>query len=174
LEVNGTASKTTASGWLANSDKRIKTDIQDIDNSIELIKHIRPVRFKYTESWRSLYPEIEDRYYYNFIAQEFQEVYPNSVQGSGEFLENDPVEILQIDTYDAQITGLKALQELIYRVEELEKENTMLKSQVLGRSNAELNLQKMQADNDNIKADYALLKAEMDEIRSMLGLKGSE
>ena len=33
LEVNGTASKTAAGDWLAHSDRRIKTDIRDIEGS---------------------------------------------------------------------------------------------------------------------------------------------
>jgi Chaperone of endosialidase len=49
LEIKGTASKSTAGDWLANSDKRIKTEIQDIENSFETILKLQPVKFKYTE-----------------------------------------------------------------------------------------------------------------------------
>ncbi|PLX03930.1 MAG: hypothetical protein C0594_09820 [Marinilabiliales bacterium] len=127
LEVEGNASKTTAGSWLANSDKRIKTEIQDIDNSLELIEKLRPVKFKYTKEWRKMHPSIENKYYYNFIAQEYQSVFPESVKGSGEYLEGDKDEILQIDTYNAQIITIKAVQELIEENRELKEEISELK-----------------------------------------------
>jgi len=123
LEVGGEASKTTAGTWLANSDKRIKTDIQEIENSFETILKLRPVKFKYTEYWRSKHTSIKDQYYYNFIAQEYQQIFPESVKGSGEFIEGDSDEILQMDSYNAQIITIKAVQELI-------KENQELKDRI--------------------------------------------
>jgi hypothetical protein len=129
LEVNGDASKTTAGSWLANSDRRIKTDVRDIDNSLEIIKKLRPVKFKYTPEWMKRNESIKDQYYYNFIAQEYQQVFPESVKGSGEFLDGDSKEILQIDTYNAQIVTIKAVQELLKKVEALEAENKVLRNE---------------------------------------------
>jgi len=113
LEIAGDASKTIAGAWLANSDRRIKTNILDIDNSFETILHLRPVKFKYTEEWKAKNPTIKDRFYYNFIAQEYQTIFPDAVKESGEFVDGDSKPILQIDTYDAQIVTIKAVQELI-------------------------------------------------------------
>ena len=126
LELEGNASKTTAGNWLANSDKRIKTDILDIENSFKTILKLHPVIFKYTDEWRKQHTSIEDRYYYNFIAQEYQNVFPDAVKGSGEYLEGDNKEILQIQTYDAQIVTIKAVQNLIIENQNL---NTQIKSQ---------------------------------------------
>jgi hypothetical protein len=153
LEVNGEASKSTAGSWIANSDKRIKTDIHKIENATETLMKLNPVMFHYTDYWKSKNPSIKDHYYYNFIAQEFKEVFPDAVQGSGEYLENDPNEILQIDTYNAEIVTIKAVQELIQRVEKLEKENAQLKAD------------KLVVENE--------LKAEITEIKKMLGLEAS-
>lgn len=174
LEVGGTASKASAGAWLANSDRRIKTNITDIDNSIELIKKIRPVKFKYTEYWKKENPSIEDRFYYNFIAQEYQEVFPNAVKGSGEYIEDDPTEILQIDTYDAQITGLKALQELIYRVEALENENRLLKAELetSRQFKAEIEIAKLKNNNIEIRKEYENLKLELIKIKEILSITG--
>ncbi len=121
LEVQGSASKNTAGDWLANSDRRIKTDIQDIENSFETLLKLRPVKFKYTDYWKSTHKDIQDQYYYNFIAQEYQEVFPESVKGSGEYIEGDDQEILQLDTYNAQIVTIKAVQDLILENEELKE-----------------------------------------------------
>jgi hypothetical protein len=148
LEVEGNASKTVAGSWLANSDRRIKTDFQEIDG-IETLKKLHPLKFKYTEEWKKQHPLIEDKYYYNFIAQEFQQVFPDAVKGSGEYIEGDPKEVLQIDTYNAEIVTIKAVQELIQRVEQLEKENAQLKSE------------KQNLENE--------MKAEIAEIKRMLG-----
>jgi hypothetical protein len=136
LEVEGTASKSSAGEWVINSDRRIKTDIQDIENSFETILKLRPIKYKYTAEWKAKHPSIVDKYYYNYIAQEFQEVFPESVKGSGEYLEGDSKEILQLDGHNAQIVTIKAVQELIKenqelkeRIEKLEKVvNTLIEN----------------------------------------------
>jgi Chaperone of endosialidase len=161
LEVNGNASKAIAGGWLANSDKRIKTDIFDIDNSIELLKKLHPVKFKYTDEWKKKHPSIKDQYYYNFIAQEFQQVFPEAVQGSGEYLGNDKNEILQIDTYNAQIVTIKAVQELLKKVEMLELENKQLKGEV--------SLLK-----GNQQEDILVLKKQLEEVKKVLSLEAKK
>lgn len=121
LEVQGTASKNTAGDWLANSDRRIKTDIQDIENSFEIVLKLRPVKFKYTDYWKLKHKDIKDQYYYNFIAQEYQQVFPESVKGSGEYIKGDDQEILQLDSYNAQIVTIKAVQDLIIENEDLKE-----------------------------------------------------
>jgi len=113
LEVEGDASKTTATAWAANSDRRIKTDIKDIEDAYKTILQLRPVAFRYTDEWMKIHPVIKDKVYYNFIAQEYQEVFPLSVKGSGEYLPGDEEEILQVDPYNSQIVTIKAVQELI-------------------------------------------------------------
>ena len=121
LEVEGTASKTSAGDWLANSDSRIKTDIHNIENATATLLQLRPVAFRYNESWKEKHPGIEDKTYYNFIAQEYQQVFPEAVQGSGEYLEGEPDEMLQIDTYPAQVVTIKAVQELILENKEQQR-----------------------------------------------------
>jgi len=176
LEVDGNASKTASGGWIITSDRRVKTDIKDIENSTDIIKKLRPVKFKYTEYWKSRNPSIKDHYYYNFIAQEFREVFPDAVKASGEYIEGDPEEIIQIDTYDAQITGLKALQELIYRVEALEKENGLLKKEITLLEVSEKNIEIVQLKNENIeiRREYENLKAQLLKIQEMLSITGSK
>ena len=152
LEVNGDASKSVAGSWLANSDKRIKTDISDINNSFETILKLRPVKFKYTEEWKKRNPSIQDKYYYNFIAQEYQNVFPESVKGSGEYLDNDTEEILQIDSYNAQIVTIKAVQELILKSEEQQKQIDALKTENAELKAKQTNYEQLKADVDKIKA----------------------
>lgn len=141
LEVDGSASKTTAGDWLANSDLRIKTDISEIDNSKEMLLKLHPVKFRYSNEWRELNPSIENKFYYNFIAQEYREVFPGSVKGSGEYLNGDSEEILQIDPYNAQIVAIKAVQELI-------EENNNLKNEI-DELRSELNILKKEIEDIN-------------------------
>ena len=68
---------------------------------------MRLVAFHYTDEYRQDRPSIEDAEYYNVIAQEFREVFPQAVTGSGQRLA-DGSEILQVDTYPAMIHALGA------------------------------------------------------------------
>ncbi len=147
LELEGGASKTTAGSWLANSDRRIKTKIEEIDNSFALMKKLRPVTFEYTDEWKANHPSIENRPYYNFIAQEYGEVFPHSIQGSGEYLSDDKDEILQIDTYDAQIVTMQAVKDLIKENEELKKQIESLNTSMQNLRAELISLIKESAEN---------------------------
>ena len=135
FEVEGDASKTSAGDWLANSDRRIKTDVQDINNALDTVSLLRPVKFKYTDEYKLNHDFVEDKYYYNFIAQEYAEIFPESVKGSGEFLE-DGSEILQMDSYNAQIVAIKAIQELKEELDSKNDEIQMLKSELCNKDNS--------------------------------------
>lgn len=105
LEVEGDASKTTAGAWLANSDASIKTEVRNIDGALSVIRKLRPVSFRYTNKFRTEHPSIRDHDYFNYIAQEFQEVFPD-------WVESDARGLLQIDSYPASIYSVAAIQEL--------------------------------------------------------------
>jgi hypothetical protein len=120
LEVEGTASKTTAGSWLANSDRRIKTEIQSITGALEKLDQVRLVDFRYTDEYRAAHPSIEDVRYPNVIAQEFATVFPDDVKSSGEVMP-DGSPILQVDTYPLTIYAAAAVQELHRENRELKK-----------------------------------------------------
>jgi len=126
LEVEGEASKTTAGSWLANSDARIKTEINTITNALEKLARVRPVSFHYTDEYRAAHSSVGDHAYVNVLAQEFREVFPDSVKSSGETLA-DGSEILQVDTYPLTIYSAAAVQELDRKVE---KENATLRTEI--------------------------------------------
>ena len=113
LEVEGDASKSVAGDWLANSDIRIKTDVHTVKDALEVIGQLRPVKFKYTDEYLAAHPEIKDQYYYNFIAQEFQEVFPDAVKQGGDGY-------LQVDAYVVRPYLVAAVQELAGKVQDLE------------------------------------------------------
>ena len=134
LEVEGSASKTTAGSWLSNSDRRIKTEIESITGALEKLDQVRLVDFRYTDEYRAAHPSIEDVRYPNVIAQEFAEVFPADVKSSGEVMA-DGSPILQVDTYPLIIYSAAAVQEL-------NQENQMLKKQL---ADQEKRLRKLEA-----------------------------
>ena len=120
LEVEGNASKTTAGNWAANSDRRIKSEIQPLTGALEKLDRVRLVDFRYTPEYRAAHPGIPDVRYLNVVAQEFAEVFPDHVKSSGERLP-DGSEILQVDTYPLTIYSAAAVQELHRENEALRK-----------------------------------------------------
>jgi hypothetical protein len=138
LEVEGNASKSTAGDWLANSDRRIKTDIESITGALEKLDQVRLVDFRYTDDYLAAHPGIEDRRYPNVIAQEFQQVFPDDVKSSGETLP-DGSPILQVDTYPLTIYSAAAVQEL-------HRENQALKQQL---ADQDARLRKLEAILEN-------------------------
>ncbi len=111
LEVNGDASKSAAGEWAANSDRRIKTNIETVTNALDTLDRVRLVSFEYTDDYQATHPGVGDGRYLNVIAQEFAQVFPDHVKGSGERLP-DGSEILQVDTYPLTIYSAAAVQEL--------------------------------------------------------------
>jgi endosialidase-like protein len=124
LKVAGGASKATAGAWQANSDGRIKQDIAPVADALDTLGKVRPVTFRYTDAYRAEHPGVADQRYYNVIAQEFATVFPDAVTRSGEYLPGTAPapenEILQVDTYPAQIVTIAAVQELAQKNERLE------------------------------------------------------
>ena len=133
IEVEGNASKTTASNWLANSDRRIKTEIETVTGALETLSQVRLVNFRYTPDYLAAHPGLEDRSYLNVIAQEFAEVFPDHVQSSGETMP-DGSPILQVDTYPLTIFTAAAVQEL-------QRENEALKAQLASQEERLLKLE---------------------------------
>lgn len=123
LELNGSASKTTAGSWLANSDIRIKQSVETVSNALDILNKVRLVSFRYTEGYRSEHKAIEDRRYLNVVAQEFREVFPEHVKSSGEKLP-DGSDILQVDIHPLTIYSAAAVQELNAKLNSQTREMT--------------------------------------------------
>jgi hypothetical protein len=99
---------------------------------------VRLVDFRYSEDYLKAHPEIEDRRYPNVIAQEFAQVFPDDVKGSGQKL-TDGSEILQVDTYPLTIYSAAAVQEL-------HRQNKQLRAQL---ADQEQRLRKLEESLNN-------------------------
>ncbi|HKJ16002.1 MAG TPA: tail fiber domain-containing protein, partial [Xanthomonadales bacterium] len=132
FEVEGTASKTIAGDWLANSDVRIKTNISPVTGALEKIDNLRPVTFRYTPEYLEQHPVIEDVEYYNVVAQDFQAVFPEAVREGGDTLPSGD-RVLQVDTHPAMITALAALKELHVMVKQQDARILELEQMLVNR-----------------------------------------
>ncbi len=110
LEVGGAASKDVAGAWVVHSDQNIKTQINTVSGSLDRINKIRLVSFKYKDAYKQNRPSIEDKFYVNVIAQEFQEIYPDAVTETNDIFEDK--KILQVDTHQMTIDAVASIQEL--------------------------------------------------------------
>ncbi len=61
------------------SDKRLKTDIKNLSNSLELLVKLNPVSYKWNAIARNLNPLKSDRIEYGLIAQELESFMPELV-----------------------------------------------------------------------------------------------
>ena len=148
LEVEGNASKATAGSWLANSDMRIKTEISDIDDALATIRKLHPVRFRYTDSYKAKHPSIKNHPYYNFIAQEYREVFPDSVQDDGEGL-------LQMDSHNTIPYLVRAMQQLSERDE---RNNVTIKEQQTQISKQQSTIETMKEQQEQFKNENEKLQ----------------
>ena len=92
------------------SDESTKHSIVELDDALETLRKLRPVSYYYK-------PEFTDdpeRAHNGFIAQEYQELLPDATY-------KDPMTgKLCIDTRELIALNVRAIQQLLARVEELE------------------------------------------------------
>ncbi len=82
LHVNGTAAKPGGGSWTVASDQRLKQDIAEFKDGLEMVEKIRPVWFRY--NGKADLPT--DQKYVGVIAQQMQKIAPYMI---GEFVYQD-------------------------------------------------------------------------------------
>lgn len=119
LEVNGDASKTTSGTWLANSDQRLKKNIQTIpsDYALQKLLQLRGVTYEWNDD-KTGYTRPKG-IQIGFIAQEIQKVFPEKVKEDGQGY-------LQTAYGDYDPLYVQALKELNDKINLLESENKKL------------------------------------------------
>ncbi|MGJ8723555.1 MAG: tail fiber domain-containing protein [Roseibacillus sp.] len=118
LVVDGGATKSAGgSDWATFSDRRLKKDIQPYQSSLEKIRRVNTVSFRY-----KLNPELgfhSEKTEVGVIAQELQPIFPNAVfEDESGFLSVNPSEI--------KWASVNAIQELADKNDELAEENKEL------------------------------------------------
>lgn len=153
LSVNGTANKTGGGAWAVFSDARLKENITDYNEGLDLIMQVHPVNFSYNTKMRQLVGEnetIDGKVFQGVIAQELQVIAPDMVneveihpsENAAADLDGDQTTVeaekyLEVDpskfTY-ALINAVQEQQETIEiqskEISELDEENADLKSEL--------------------------------------------
>ena len=114
LEVSGTASKSSAGDWLANSDARLKKNIEPLNSSLVLsnLLKLQGVTYEWNDP-RETYDRPDGKQY-GFTAQNIQQTFPELVSEDAEgYLQTS------YGTYDAMY--IEAIRELVKKIEVLEK-----------------------------------------------------
>ncbi|MCW3160338.1 tail fiber domain-containing protein [Chryseobacterium oryctis] len=123
LEIAGEASKSTTGGWLANSDGRLKKDVQQISGEEALNKLLKLKGVYYYWDDKKTGIERPDEKQMGFIAQNIQEVFPEKVS-------TDSKGYLQTAYGDYDAVIVEAIRALNSKIDKLEKENIELKSKI--------------------------------------------
>lgn len=123
LHVNGSAGKPGGGSWTASSDRRLKKDIRDFSDGLDILKKINPVWFKYN----GLADMPDDgKNYVGVIAQDMQRVAPYMIstfmdpQTNTEYLNYDSnaVTYILINSVKEQQIQIEVLKK---QIEEQEK-----------------------------------------------------
>ena len=116
LEVNGTASKSTAGDWLANSDARLKKNIQGIpsETALKNLLSLHGITYEWNDTQTGY--KRPKGIQYGFTAQNVQAVFP-------ELVTKDELGFLQTSygTYDAMY--VEAIRALLEKIEQQKVEN---------------------------------------------------
>ena len=115
------------------SDERVKTDIKDLTDGLEIVKQLRPVTFKYNDNSTDdmgnlLMAAASDKIRYGFIAQEVEKVAPQYVETITRKIKNVEVDDFKTLSATRMIPMLfKAIQEQQTQIEALQSEVNTLK-----------------------------------------------
>ena len=123
LSVNGTANKPGGGTWATFSDRRLKQNITDYTEGLDLIKKIHLVNYQYNNKYTQLFGEntvIQGKIYQGVIAQELQNIAPDMVKEVSVEVKaegNEEQEIVGTKTY-LQVDSSKFTYALINSVKE--------------------------------------------------------
>jgi hypothetical protein len=130
LHVNGNAAKPGGGSWTVASDQRLKQDISEFRDGLEMVQKIKPVWFKY--NGKAGLPK--EKRYVGIIAQEMQKIAPYTV---GEFTYTDTTgrqeQYLDYDANAVTYMLVNAMKELKTKTDEvavLKQENQEIKQRL--------------------------------------------
>ncbi|MBI4946600.1 MAG: tail fiber domain-containing protein [Bacteroidetes bacterium] len=98
LSVNGNASKVGGGSWATFSDKRLKKDIDNFSDGLEILEKINPVKFKY--NGLAGYPD-DGKEYVGIIAQDIQNIAPYMLSIVKKKLKSDDISETDLLMYDS-------------------------------------------------------------------------
>jgi len=113
-EIGSITTNGSTTAFNTTSDYRLKDEIGSIDDAVERVKALRPIKFTYLA-------DTEELVHDGFIAHEVQEIVPNAVYGEKDAVEEDGrVKAQQLDHSKLVPVLTSALQEALNKIDELE------------------------------------------------------
>ena len=105
LEVNGEAYKSSGGNWIANSDARLKTNIQPLNSeqTLQMLLSLKGITYEWADDQTGI--QRPQGIQYGFTAQNIREVFPSLVKEDAQgFLQT------AYGTYDAMfVEAIRAL-----------------------------------------------------------------
>jgi hypothetical protein len=121
------AVKPGGGAWSTPSDRRLKEDIRDFEDGLELLMNIRPVRYRYNGKMNM----PTDKDYIGIIAQEIQELAPYTIRPLNvESDKNKTADYLAFDDTPLVYIAINAIQEQQAVIEAQQQEIDDLKAQL--------------------------------------------
>ena len=146
LEVEGQASKTTAGAFVANSDERLKKDIETItgETALSKIEKMRGVTYLWDDDKTG--SKRPEGLQYGFIAQELMEVFPEKVT-------KDNLGFYQTAYGDYDPIFVEAIKELKTKNEKLQEKVKSLETQLSKYEELEARLSALENKNSESNSD---------------------
>ena len=103
------------------SDVRIKTDINDLEDGLDIVKQLKPKTFKYTEDAEFFTELNRDKVSYGFVANEVEKVAPQYTDiGKGRIGGEEGEDLKTLSTTKMIPMLVKAIQEQQELIETLQ------------------------------------------------------
>ncbi len=156
--------------WSILSDKRVKKDIHNFSDGLNIIKQMNTVAYKY--NGKAGNPD-NGKEYVGIIAQEVQEYAPYMIEARSVKLDENDSEETELLQYNGStltyvlVNAVKEQQEVI-EAQQAEIETMKAKNQALQTKVSEVD--ELKAENQKIKADNEKQQAEIENIKAMLGM----
>ncbi|XOV66781.1 MAG: tail fiber domain-containing protein [Fluviicola sp.] len=166
LSVNGVANKTGGGTWAVFSDARLKENVSDYNEGLDLILQVRPVNFSYNAKMNELIGEnqrMNGKVFQGVIAQELQEIAPdmvneidmNPVEDNADldpdYTPNASEKYLEVDPNKFTYALINAVQEQQEMIELHSKEMTAV-----------------EAENEALKSELKDLKKRMERLEELI------
>ena len=129
INTSGSIGAPTGTNIYNASDERLKQNISSLDNSLETIKNLNPVKFNWIDNFVE---EENGKTLYGFIAQEVQDVFPDAIEpfaDGKEIIVDDKVIGNPLTVREKFLVPMlvKAMQEQQTQIEALQAEVAALK-----------------------------------------------
>ena len=145
------AAKPTSSVWSVSSDRRLKANIENFEDGLEVINKIRPVTYFY--NGKANLPTQEQGI--GTIAQELEVIAPYMVKKWTFKNEEKEEDYLTVDYHALPLILVNAVQEMTQKNEQHEAQITQLKK-----------------ENQNLETELNSLRIELNQIRQLLTVSG--